>query len=71
MLSGVGPRNVITMGLVRSLLSIFCLSVHHTIPRNRFLQVLISEAFETFCHSSILNKAMFCLSKKQGVLVSK
>ena len=32
MLRGVGLRNVLIVGLVRSLLSMFVLSVHHTIP---------------------------------------
>ena len=33
---GVGLRNVLIVGLVRSLLSMFFLSVHHTIPRDKF-----------------------------------
>ena len=32
MLRGVGPWNVLTVGLVRSLLNVLFLSVHHTIP---------------------------------------
>ena len=35
MLRGVDLRNVLIVGLVRSLLSMFFLSVHHTIPRDK------------------------------------
>ena len=35
MLRGVGLRNVIFVGLVRSLLSIFFLSVRHMIPKDK------------------------------------
>ena len=33
-------------------------------------QVLTSEAFETFTHGSIFDKAVFCLGEKQGMLVN-
>ena len=33
-------------------------------------QVLTSDAFETFSHASILDKAVFCLGQKQGMLVN-
>ena len=57
------------------MLSIFFLSVHHTIPRDKMFldymkQVLTSEAFEAFIHSSIFDKAVFCLGEKQGMLVN-
>ena len=35
-LRGVGLRNVLIVGLVRSMLSMFFLSVHNTIPRYNF-----------------------------------
>ena len=35
MLKGVGLRNVLIVGLVRSLLSMSFLSVHHMIPRDK------------------------------------
>ena len=35
MLRGLGLRNVLIVGLVKSLLSMFFLSVHHTIPRDK------------------------------------
>ena len=34
-LSRVGLRNVLVVGLVRSLVSMSSLSVHHTIPREK------------------------------------
>ena len=74
MLRGVGLRNVLILGLVRSLSSMFFLSVHHTIHKEKFLdymkQVLTLEAFETFTHGSIFDKAVFCLSEKQGMLLN-
>ena len=36
MLRGVGLRNVLIVGLVRSLSSMLFLSVHRTIPRDKF-----------------------------------
>ena len=36
----MGPRNVLIMGLVRSLLSMSFLSVYYTIPRDNFLEFL-------------------------------
>ena len=36
MLRGVGLRNVLIVGLVRSLFSMFFLSGHHTIPGDKF-----------------------------------
>ena len=33
-------------------------------------QILTLEAFETFNHSSIFDKAVFCLSEKQGMLIN-
>ena len=42
--------------------------------RKKFLgyieQVLTSEAFKSFTHGSIFDKAVFCLSEKQGMLVN-
>ena len=35
MLSEVGHRNVLIVGLVRSLLSVLFLSVHHMIPKDK------------------------------------
>ena len=53
----------------------FFLSVHHTILRDKIFwdymkQVLTSEGFEAFIHGSILDKAVFCLGEKQGMLVN-
>ena len=54
----------------------FLLSVHHTIPKEKMVldyymkQVLASEAFETFTHGSIFDKAVFCVGEKQGMLVN-
>ena len=60
MLMGVGLRNALLVGLVRSLLSMFFLSVDHTIPRDRFFdymkQIPTLEAFEAFNYSSIFDK---------------
>ena len=36
---GVGLRNVLVVGLVKSLLSMSFLSVHHTIPRDKIFGV--------------------------------
>ena len=33
-------------------------------------QILTPEAFKAFIHSSIFNKAVFCLGEKQGMLVN-
>ena len=33
-------------------------------------QVLIPEAFDTFFHSSIFDKTVFCLGEKQGIVVN-
>ena len=43
MLRGVGLRNVLIVGLVRSLLSMFFLSVHHTIPRDKIFWTIRSK----------------------------
>ena len=59
---------------MRSRVSMFFLGVHiHTVPKKETLwtiyqkQVLTMEATEAFNHSSVLNKALFCLGeKKQG-----
>ena len=37
---GVGLRNVLIVGLVRSLLSMFFLSVHHMIPRDKIFSTI-------------------------------
>ena len=74
LLKRVSLRNVLNVGFVKSLLSMFFLSVDHTIPRDKFLdymkQILTLEAFETFNHSSIFDKAVFCLGEKQGMLIN-
>ena len=56
-------------------MSMFFLSVHHTIPRGEFVlgypkQILTLEALKVFDHSSIVDKAVFCLGEKQGMLVN-
>ena len=53
MLTGVSPRNALIVEFVKSLLIMFFLSMHHTIPRAKnFLdylkQVLTLKAFEAF-----------------------
>ena len=40
MLIGVAHRSVLFVGLARSQLNMFFLSVHHTIPRDKFLDYL-------------------------------
>ena len=53
---------------------VFFLSVHHLIPRKNFLrylmQVVTPQAFEIFHHSSIFNKAVFCLNETPGMLIN-
>ena len=49
------------MGLVRSLLSMFFLSVNDMILRDKIFGV-----YEAFNHSRIFDKAVFCLGEKQG-----
>ena len=43
-------------------------------PRDIFVdylkQVLLPDALETFLHSSIFDKAVFCLGEKLGMLVN-
>ena len=45
-----------------------------TFPETNFLdclkQVFLPDAFEAFLHSSIFDKAVFCLGEKQGMLVN-
>ena len=41
----VGPRNVLIMGLVRCLLSMSFLSVHHTIPRNKIFGLFEASSY--------------------------
>ena len=73
----MGPRNALlvhTVGLVRILLNMSFLSVHHAIPRHNFWdylrQVLTLDALEAFRYGSILDKSVFSLSQKQGMLVN-
>ena len=70
MLRGVGLGNALIVGLVKSLLSMFFLSVHHTIHRDKtFLdymkQVLTPVAFEAFIHGSIFDKPLFVWVKNK------
>ena len=74
-LKGVGPKNVIIVGLVRSPLRMYFLSMHHMIPRDKIFldytrQILTLEAIEAFNHCSIFDKAAFCLGEKQGMLIN-
>ena len=69
MLIGVGHRNVLIVGLVRSWLSMFFLSVHRMITRDNFwttsskflIQILLILLFVI----AFLTK-LFCLGEKQG-----
>ena len=69
-LRGKGSKYVLVVRLVRSLLSIFFLSVHHSILRRKILNylkcVLTLKTVEAFLDSSIFNKAVFCLGEQQG-----
>ena len=73
MLIRVGYRSVLTVGLVRNQLSMFCFSVVHMIPRDNFFdylkQILPPEVSEAFCHSRTFDKAVLCLGGKQDTLV--
>ena len=67
MLVGMGLRNAIIVGPVKSRLSMYFLNVHRTIPRDNFndlKQVLLSNVFEDFVHRSIFDKTVFCLGEK-------
>ena len=55
MLIGMGHRSGLIMGLVKSWLSMFSLSVHHMISKN-LKQVL-------------LNKAVLCLGANQDMVI--
>ena len=75
MLRGAGARNVLIVGLVRSMFSMFFVSVHHyDSQRQQILdhmkQILTPEAFEALHLSSIFDNAVFCLSERQGMLVN-
>ena len=74
MLVRMGLRNVVTVGPVKSRLSVHFLNVSNAIPKEKFFtllkQVLPPDAFEDFMHHSILDKTIFWLGKKQGVIVN-
>ena len=67
-----GLRNGVIVGPVKSCLSKCFSAVHHTIPKDKSLdylkQVLLLVAFEDFMHHSILDKMVFCLGEKQGMI---
>ena len=73
---GVSLRSVLIVGLVRSLLSMFFLSMYHMIPKDKFLdyicmkQIFTLKTFQPFNHSSTFDKAVFCLGEKQGMLIN-
>ena len=75
MLRGVGLRNVLIVGLVRNLVDHVLFECASYDSQRQFFsdsmrQILTLEAFEAFIHSSIFDKAVFCLGEKQGMLVN-
>ena len=63
MLRRVGLRNIIIVGLVRSPLSRFFLSVNDRNPKDKIFGL-----YKAFNHSRIFDKAVFCFGEKQGYL---
>ena len=70
MLVGMGLRNVVIVGPVKSWLSMYFLNVHYTIPKDNFRLLKASaslDVFEDFMHCSVLDKTLVCLGEKQSM----
>ena len=58
---GVGLRNVLIVGLVRSLLSMLFLSAHHMIPRDNFFLLYQANPYSGSIRSFQLQHAAFLI----------
>ena len=75
MLVGVGHRNVLIVRPLKSPLSMFCLSVHHMIPRHKSFRLLKASPFPWcfWCfssYSSVFDKDLFCLREREGLFIN-